>query len=104
MLLTISVLATAIVGAIGFQSGRASLRASVFERLTALRDAVDFAMDMQRIVTRHNTETGTDIHLRAGGSRPRDRGATYPRPRGSRRRPRGCRRAVAGSALNGRFS
>ena len=39
MLLTMSVLATAIAGAIGFQSGRSSLRASVFERLTATREA-----------------------------------------------------------------
>ena len=39
MLLTIAVLATAIIGAIGFQSGRASLRSSVFELLTATREA-----------------------------------------------------------------
>lgn len=39
MLLTISVLATAIVGGIGFQSGRSSLRAAVFDRLTSLREA-----------------------------------------------------------------
>lgn len=39
MLLTIGVLATAVVGAIGFQSGRSSLRESVFERLTATREA-----------------------------------------------------------------
>ena len=39
MLLTMSVLATAIAGGIGFQSGRSSLRESVFERLTATREA-----------------------------------------------------------------
>lgn len=37
MLLTTSVLSAAIVGAIGFHSGRASLRASVFDRLTEIR-------------------------------------------------------------------
>ena len=39
MLLTMSVLATAIVGGIGFTSGRSSLRESVFERLTGIREA-----------------------------------------------------------------
>lgn len=39
MLLTMSVLATAIAGGIGFQSGRQSLRAAVFEQLTAVREA-----------------------------------------------------------------
>lgn len=39
MLLTIGVLATAITGGLGFQSGRSSLRAAVFERLTAVREA-----------------------------------------------------------------
>lgn len=37
MLLITSVLSAAIVGAIGYQSGRASLRASVFDRLTEIR-------------------------------------------------------------------
>jgi class 3 adenylate cyclase len=39
MLLTMSVLATAIAGGIGFQSGRSSLRAAVFDRLTSVREA-----------------------------------------------------------------
>jgi class 3 adenylate cyclase len=39
MLLTMSVLATAIAGGIGFQSGRSSLREAVFDRLTSVREA-----------------------------------------------------------------
>ncbi|MDY6995764.1 MAG: adenylate/guanylate cyclase domain-containing protein [Actinomycetota bacterium] len=39
MLLLTSVLSVAVVGAIGFQSGRESLRASVFEQLTLIRSA-----------------------------------------------------------------
>ena len=39
MLLTMSVLATAIAGAVGFSSGRTSLRASVFERLTGILES-----------------------------------------------------------------
>ena len=39
MLLLMGVLATGITGAIGFSSGRSSLRASVFERLTGIREA-----------------------------------------------------------------
>ncbi len=39
MLLTMSVLATAIAGGIGFESGRNSLRAAVFEQLTGIRQA-----------------------------------------------------------------
>jgi class 3 adenylate cyclase len=39
MLLTMSVLATAIAGGIGFQSGRSSLREAVFDRLTSIREA-----------------------------------------------------------------
>ena len=39
MLLVMSVLATAIIGFIGFTSGRTSLRAAVFDRLTAAREA-----------------------------------------------------------------
>jgi len=38
MLLITSILSAAVVGAIGFQSGRTSLRASVFDRLTEIRD------------------------------------------------------------------
>jgi class 3 adenylate cyclase len=37
MLLVTSILSAAVVGAIGYQSGRASLRASVFDRLTEIR-------------------------------------------------------------------
>lgn len=39
MLLVMSVLATAVAGGIGFQSGRSSLRAAVFDRLTGIRQA-----------------------------------------------------------------
>ena len=39
MLLLTSVLSVAVVGAIGFQSGRESLRESVFEQLTLIRSA-----------------------------------------------------------------
>jgi class 3 adenylate cyclase len=39
MLLITSVLSAAVVGAIGYQSGRASLRASVFDRLTEIRES-----------------------------------------------------------------
>ena len=37
MLLLTSILSAAVVGAIGYQSGRSSLRASVFDRLTEIR-------------------------------------------------------------------
>ncbi len=39
MLLAMTVLATAIAGGIGFQSGRSSLREAVFDRLTSVREA-----------------------------------------------------------------
>jgi len=39
MLLLTSILSAAVVGAIGYQSGRASLRESVFDRLTEIREA-----------------------------------------------------------------
>jgi hypothetical protein len=39
MLLVTSVLSAAVVGAIGYQSGRNSLRASVFDRLTEIRQS-----------------------------------------------------------------
>jgi class 3 adenylate cyclase len=39
MLLVTSILSAAVVGAIGYQSGRSSLRASVFDRLTEIRAA-----------------------------------------------------------------
>ncbi len=39
MLLVTSVLSAAVVGAIGYQSGRSSLRASVFDRLTEIRQS-----------------------------------------------------------------
>ncbi len=39
MLLVTSVLSAAVVGAIGYQSGRSSLRASVFDRLTEIRSS-----------------------------------------------------------------
>lgn len=46
MLLTMSVLATAIAGGIGFQSGRSSLRAAVFDRLTGVREAQARVLEM----------------------------------------------------------
>src|ERR1700709_767223 len=39
MLLVTSILSAAVVGAIGYQSGRNSLRASVFDRLTEVRSS-----------------------------------------------------------------
>src|SRR3954468_20017031 len=39
MLLVTSILSAAVVGFIGYQSGRNSLRASVFDRLTEIRQA-----------------------------------------------------------------
>ena len=41
MLLLTSILSAAVVGAIGYQSGRSSLRASVFDRLTEIRAVAD---------------------------------------------------------------
>ena len=46
MLLSMSVLATAIAGGIGFQSGRTSLRAAVFDRLTGVREAQARVLEM----------------------------------------------------------
>jgi hypothetical protein len=46
MLLTMSVLATGIAGGIGFQSGRSSLRAAVFDRLTGIREAQARVLEM----------------------------------------------------------
>ena len=46
MLLTMSVLAVAIAGGIGFQSGRQSLRAAVFDRLTGVREAQARVLEM----------------------------------------------------------
>ena len=46
MLLTMSVLATGIAGGIGFQSGRSSLRAAVFDRLTGVREAQGRVLEM----------------------------------------------------------
>jgi hypothetical protein len=46
MLLTMSVLATAIAGGIGFQSGRTSLREAVFDQLTGIREAQARVLEM----------------------------------------------------------
>lgn len=46
MLLLMSVLATAVAGGIGFQSGRSSLRAAVFDRLTSIREAQARVLEM----------------------------------------------------------
>jgi class 3 adenylate cyclase len=47
MLLVTSILSCAVVGAVGFQSGRNSLRASVFDRLTELRESQARAVEAQ---------------------------------------------------------
>ncbi|HEX5143035.1 MAG TPA: adenylate/guanylate cyclase domain-containing protein [Mycobacterium sp.] len=47
MLLLTSVLSAAIVGAIGYQSGRSSLRAAVFDQLTELREAQSRRLESQ---------------------------------------------------------
>jgi class 3 adenylate cyclase len=65
MLLVTSILSAAVVGAIGYQSGRSSLRASVFDRLTEIRASQSrqlesqFAdlMDSLVIYTRGSTAT-----------------------------------------------
>ena len=44
MLLLTSILSAAVVGAIGYQSGRSSLRASVFDRLTEIRESQSRAL------------------------------------------------------------
>ena len=46
MLLTMSVLATAVAGGIGFQSGRSSLRAAGFDQLTGIREAQSRVLEM----------------------------------------------------------
>ena len=66
MLLLMSVFATAIAGGIGFQSGRQSLRAAVFEQLTAVREAQARVLElglkdltgMMLIVARGETVSG----------------------------------------------
>ena len=47
MLLVTSVLSAAVVGAIGYQSGRSSLRASVFDRLTEIRASQSRQLESQ---------------------------------------------------------
>ncbi len=47
MLLLTSVFSAAIVGAIGYQSGRSSLRGAVFDRLTEIRDAQTHQLETQ---------------------------------------------------------
>ena len=47
MLLVTSILSAAVVGAIGYQSGRSSLRASVFDRLTEIRAAQSRQLESQ---------------------------------------------------------
>jgi class 3 adenylate cyclase len=47
MLLVTSVLSAAVVGAIGYQSGRSSLRASVFDRLTEIRSSQSRELESQ---------------------------------------------------------
>ena len=65
MLLVTSILSAAVVGAIGYQSGRSSLRASVFDRLTEIRGSQSRQLeakfsdleDSLRIYTRGSTAT-----------------------------------------------
>ena len=53
MLLLTSILSAAVVGAIGYQSGRNSLRASVFDRLTEIRQSQSSAAaDRDRRISR----------------------------------------------------
>lgn len=47
MLLLTSILSAAVVGAIGYQSGRSSLRASVFDRLTEIRESQSRQLETQ---------------------------------------------------------
>jgi hypothetical protein len=47
MLLMTSILSAAVVGAIGYQSGRSSLRASVFDRLTEIRGSQSRQLEAQ---------------------------------------------------------
>jgi class 3 adenylate cyclase len=47
MLLVTSILSAAVVGAIGYQSGRNSLRASVFDRLTEIRESQSRQLEAQ---------------------------------------------------------
>ncbi len=47
MLLVTSILSAAVVGAIGYQSGRSSLRASVFDRLTEIRESQSRQLEAQ---------------------------------------------------------
>lgn len=47
MLLAISILSVAVVGYIGFQSGRTSLRAAAFDRLTELRESQSRQMEAE---------------------------------------------------------
>jgi class 3 adenylate cyclase len=66
MLLVTSILSAAVVGAIGYQSGRSSLRASVFDRLTEIRASQSRQLEAQFaelknslvIYTRGSTATG----------------------------------------------
>ena len=66
MLLVTSILSAAVVGAIGYQSGRSSLRASVFDRLTEIRASQARQLEAQFaelenslvIYTRGSTATG----------------------------------------------
>ena len=66
MLLVTSILSAAVVGAIGYQSGRSSLRASVFDRLTEIRGSQSRQLeakfsdleDSLLIYTRGSTATG----------------------------------------------
>src|SRR5215208_1116128 len=74
MLLVTSILSAAVVGAIGYQSGRSSLRASVFDALTEIRQSQTRQLqaevtDLQNsliVFTRGSTATGAIEAFTAG--------------------------------------
>jgi class 3 adenylate cyclase len=74
MLLVTSILSAAVVGAIGYQSGRSSLRASVFDRLTEIRASQSRQLEAQFaelknslvIYTRGSTATSAIAAFTAG--------------------------------------
>jgi class 3 adenylate cyclase len=74
MLLVTSILSAAVVGAIGYQSGRSSLRASVFDRLTEIRASQSRQLEAQFaelknslvIYTRGSTATSAVAAFTAG--------------------------------------
>ena len=66
MLLLTSILSAAVVGAIGYQSGRNSLRASVFDRLTEIRQSQIRQLQAQFV---RPEELAGDLHAGIDGHR-----------------------------------